>query len=136
MKDVARRLVDANSFKDRCALRKDARPSRAKPLADDHAKVFSCRYKLLKNGDFLVEIAMIERLYDLPFHEGVEVLNTGHATGLPVDWPADRHLNFVVVTVSVGVIALSIQLLVGLFGESLRMQPVRGAETVAARELH
>src|SRR5215469_4476416 len=101
---------------------------------DPDAEVFGGRdvFCELRQG---VEILKVIVSQHFPFHKTVEIDEVADHAGLLIDRAADRDLEMIVVSVTVGVVAFAIGGLVLGGGHLIAVQPVRGGEKIAAGEM-
>lgn len=50
---------------------------------------------------------MVQRVHDAVMHDGLQLCQVHHHSGLAVDRPTNRHLHRVVVAVAINVVALA-----------------------------
>ena len=99
-----------------------------KALPDGDSQVLGCRNPRGKFWDFLIEEAVVHGVENLAVHNLFELLEINHKTGARVDFTFHGYFEYVVVTVPIGVIALSEELPVLLRGKIRIVVIVRRGE--------
>ena len=90
---------------------------RCKALPDDDGQVLRGRNARREFWHLFIEEAVVHCVQDLATHDLLELLEINHKTRPRIDFTFHSYLEEVVMTVSVGVVALSEQALVLLRGQ-------------------
>src|SRR5262245_2060601 len=132
-KDVPRGFRDADLFQFRPLSGERATPFLFQAAADLSGQVLRRRNHLREERDLLVQIAMLERFDDLLHNQMVERRSVHGASRNLVDRPTGADLDHIVMTVSVGVVALAVEPPVLVVAELGRVKTMRRGEFVTAR---
>jgi hypothetical protein len=97
--------------------------------------------EIFRGGHFLgeffhrIQILVIEAREHFPFDEAVEIGEVADHSGSLIDLAADGYFEDVVVSVTVGIVALSVDRLILGVGHRFAVEAVRRGEQVAAGEM-
>ena len=105
-----------------------------KDAVDLYGKVFRGRNQVAKNFQ-RVQVGRIEPVEQVCSRERIQIAQVADHSGFRVDGAAERDLDDVVVPVPVRIVALAVDGAIVVRGEGVRVQPVRRAEVIAAREV-